>query len=200
MPVQPAPIPAPIPVTPADVNIPVPQPTPSAPVHYEEVKDISIFSVADPVKGSHTTYTVKGIDMDGEFETSRRYNDFFAVREHLTRHWPGVYVPPIPPKKTTGNKAEEFVEDRCHFLDRFMKQMAKYPALVNSDVFKTFSRPTGETEKVLNMMPKPSPENIIDRYKNCLYVDEFPDDFSVKQAREAINDFSAFCKRIAPVL
>ena len=78
--------------------------------------------------------------------------------------------------------------------------MARYPALVNSDVFKTFSRPTGETEKVLNMMPKPSPENIIERFKNCLYVDEFPDDFSVKQAREAIDDFSAFCKRIAPVL
>ena len=123
VPVQPLPgqPPAPVPVGPSDVNIPVPQPTPSAPVHYEEVKDLSAFSVSDPVKGGHTTYTVKGVDQDGEFELSRRYNDFYAVREHLQRHWPGVYIPPIPPKKSTGNKTEEFVEDRRVFLDRFMK-------------------------------------------------------------------------------
>jgi sorting nexin-1/2 len=43
------------------------------------------------------------------------------MREHLVRNWPGCYVPPIPPKKMTGNKDERFVEDRLVFLDRFMK-------------------------------------------------------------------------------
>lgn len=152
------------------------------------------------MKGSHTTYTVTGQDQDGEFDISRRYNDFYSVREHLVKHWPGVYIPPIPPKKSTGNKADDFIEDRVIFLDRFMKQMAKYPALINSDIFKQFSRPSGETDKVLKMMPQPTPESIVEKYKNCLYIDEFPDEFTVKQGKEAINDFSAFCKRIAPVL
>ena len=67
-------------------------------------KDVSGFSVSDPVKGGHTTYTVRGHDDDGPFEGSRRYNDFFTVRDHLVKNWPGVYVPPIPPKKMTGNK------------------------------------------------------------------------------------------------
>lgn len=47
-------------------------------------------------------------------------------------NWPGLYVPPIPPKKMTGNKEESFVEDRLVFLDRFMKQMAKCSVLLNS--------------------------------------------------------------------
>lgn len=38
------------------------------------------FSVADPVIGSHVSYSVKGIDNDGAFEGLRRYNDFFNLR------------------------------------------------------------------------------------------------------------------------
>lgn len=122
------------------------------------------------------------------------------MREHLVKHWPGCYIPPIPPKKMTGNKGETFVEDRAVFLDRFMKQISKNPHLVNSDTFKVFARPSGEVEKVLNMHPKPTPENIVDRFKTVLHVDEFPDEGLVRNSRETINDFSAFCKRIAPVL
>jgi len=100
----------------------------------------------------------------------------------------------------TGNKGETFVEDRAIFLDRFMKQIATHPHLVNSDTFKAFSRPSGEIEKMLNMHPKPTPEIIVDRFKSVLYVDEFPDEMLIRNSRETINDFSAFCKRIAPVL
>ena len=140
------------------------------------------------------------MDDEGPFEGSRRYNDFHALRDHLLRNWPGVYIPPIPPKKMTGNKDESFVEDRALFLDRFMKQISQHQHLVNSDTFKAFSRPSGEIEKMLNMHPKPTPEMIVDRFKACLHIDEFPDEMLVKNSRESINDFSAFCKRIAPVL
>lgn len=100
----------------------------------------------------------------------------------------------------TGNKAANFVTDRCLFLDRFMKQMSRFPYLLSSDTFKAFSRPNGEIEKLLNMHPKPTPENIIERFKMKLFVDEFPDDSVVREAREQINEFQNFCKRIAPVL
>ena len=78
--------------------------------------------------------------------------------------------------------------------------MAKHPHLLNSDTFKAFARPSGEIEKVLNMHPKPNPENIIERFKTKLFVDEFPDEMVVREAKETINDYSSFCKRIAPVL
>ena len=178
-------------------QVPVPQPVapvPSGPV------DTSSWFCRDPVKGSHFTYSIGGIDDEGIFEGSRRYNDFYALREHLVRNWPGVYIPPIPPKKMTGNKDERFVEDRVIFLDRFMKQISTHQHLTGSDTFKAFTRPSGEIEKMLAMHPKPTPESIVDKFKTALFVDEFPDEMLVKNSRESINDFSAFCKRIAPVL
>jgi len=174
-------------------HIPVPIPSNPAPSS-SFAKDVSGFSVSDPVKGGHTTYTVRGQDNDGPFEGSRRYNDFYVLRENLVKCWPGCHVPPIPPKKMTGNKDERFVEDRLIFLDRFMKQIAKMPHLLNSDTFKVFARPSGDIEKTLNMHPKPTAENIVEKYKNILHIDEFPSDASVRASKEVINDFSAFCK------
>lgn len=81
-----------------------------------------------------------------------------------------------------------------------MKQMAKHPHLLNSDSFKVFARPSGDIEKTLNMHPKPTAENLVEKYKQILHLDEFPSDASVRASKEVINDFSAFCKRIAPVL
>ncbi len=60
-----------------------------------------------------------------------------------------------------------------------MKQMAKNPHLLNSDTFKVFARPSGDIEKTLKMHPIPSPENLVERYKSVLHVDEFPSDASV---------------------
>ena len=188
-------MPQPIPVVPSQTEVPVPQPAVPS-----EIQDIPGFSVTEPVKSGHVTYTVQGIDEEGGFTASRRYNDFYALREHLMAHWPGVYIAPIPPKKTTGNKDDAFVEDRCVFLDRFIKQLAKSPALINSETFKTFSRQAGDIEKILNTKAKPNPEMIIEQYKTKLFVDEFPDDFLVSQSKDQINEFFSFCKRIAPVL
>lgn len=157
-------------------QVPVPQPANPYP---SAEGDSESWYCRDPIKGSHTTYTIAGIDDEGPFEGARRYNDFHALRDHLARNWPGVYIPPIPPKKMTGNKDESFVEDRAMFLDRFMKQISKENHLITSDTFKAFSRPSGEIEKMLNMHPKPTPEIIVDRFKSVLHIDEFPDEMLV---------------------
>ena len=64
----------------------------------------SDFSVSNPVKAGHVTYTVKGRDDEGDFEGSRRYKDFNALRSHLVSRWPGVFIPSMPPKQSFGNK------------------------------------------------------------------------------------------------
>lgn len=52
---------------------------------------------------SHINYKIHGKDSDGEFEVSRRYRDFLAVRTLLVQYWPGCYIPQIPPKQMVVN-------------------------------------------------------------------------------------------------
>lgn len=164
------------------------------------LEETSDFSVTDPVNTGHVTYTVKGKDKDGDFEGSRRYNDFFHLRNALINRWPGTYIPNIPAKKAVGNKDDKYIEHRRHFLQRFLRKIGTLPHLLNSDEFRLFARPSGEIEKMLAMMPRITPDLIVERYKTALHVDEFPDDFLVKQCREVINEFNAFCKKILPTL
>jgi len=184
----------------AGSEVPKPVPVkPSLPSQNQDEID-EIFTVSDPVNTGHVTYTIKGRDDDGEFEGSRRYNDFYHLRTALVNRWPGTYIPPIPSKKAVGNKDDRYIEHRRHFLQRFLRRVGACSYLLNSDEFKLFARPSGEIEKMLSMMPKQTPDSVVDRFKVHLHVDEFPDDFLVKQCKEVINDFGSFCKKILPTL
>ena len=50
------------------------------------------------MKDKIVTYVIKGEDKLGTFEATRRFNDFFNLRNSLVSRWPGCYVPPIPSK------------------------------------------------------------------------------------------------------
>lgn len=180
-------------------TVPFPKPV-AAKASTFTADDDSVFSVSDPVNTGHVTYTVKGKDEDGDFEGSRRYNDFFHLRNSLVNRWPGTFVPAIPSKKAVGNKDDKYIEHRRYFLQRYLRKLGKLPHLLNSDEFKLFARPSGEIEKMLAMMPKPTPQSIVEKYKVHLHIDEFPDDFLVKQCKEVINEFCAFCKKVLPTL
>lgn len=188
-----------IPTTSNTANVPKPVPV-SKPSSVPCDEDEEAFTVTDPVHAGHVTYTVKGKDDDGEFEGSRRYNDFYHLRNHLVNRWPGTFVPPIPAKKAVGNKDDKYIEHRRHFLQRFMRKISKLPHLLNSDEFKLFARPSGDIEKMLNMIPRQTPSSLVERYKHNLHIDEYPDDFLVKQCKEVIGDFGSFCKKILPTL
>lgn len=223
------PTPAPVSVpTPAPVSVSPPAPTPAQPSNseYQEEEKIetstpqvprpvpvqpsapamtgeedeSIFTVTDPVNTGHVSYTVRGMDDEGEFEGQRRYNDFYHLRNSLINRWPGTFVPAIPGKKAVGNKDDKYIEHRRHFLQRFLRKVGKLPHLLNSDEFKLFARPSGEVEKMLAMLPKMTPSALVERYKLTLHIDEFPDEFLVKQCREVIGEFAGFCKKIIPTL
>lgn len=58
------------------------------------------FTVSNPLmSGGHIVYSVKGVDKQGTWEGQRRYNEFYVLHEALTRRWPGVFIPKVPPKK-----------------------------------------------------------------------------------------------------
>ena len=46
----------------------------------------------------------------------RRYKEFLLLREMLFSRYPGLVIPPMPPK-VFGNKAEEVISERKYFLD-----------------------------------------------------------------------------------
>jgi hypothetical protein len=54
--------------------------------------------------GKHTVYNIKvpprqGKDTTGLFEMQRRFKEFDLLRHELVERWPGVFIPPLPPKK-----------------------------------------------------------------------------------------------------
>eukprot|EP00494_Astrolonche_serrata_P033169 UN33438 len=54
---------------------------------------------------------------------ARRYSDFVWLRDMLCSQYPGMFVPPLPPKAMFGNFADEFVEERRLDLERFLNRV-----------------------------------------------------------------------------
>jgi len=103
------------------------------------------FSVCNPQKpkgGDYIQYTVFGTDKGGKFEIVRRYSDFLVLRTTFLDRFPGLYIPPLPKKKTMGNQKVSFVEERCFLLNMFIRQLSRCPYLIESSEFSIFVRPS----------------------------------------------------------
>ena len=68
------------------------------------------------------SYTLGGNQVNEEI--SRRFSDFYTLREKLIERWPGVYVPNIPPKKTIGNTGLKIIDKRIRLLNKFCYQLS----------------------------------------------------------------------------
>ena len=94
------------------------------------------FSVRDPQDfHGHIVSVVKGKDLQGEWECKRRYNEFYLLQEALCKRWPGIVLPMVPPKKAVGNKDLVFLQERRFYLERFLRKMARYEFIINSQEF-----------------------------------------------------------------
>ena len=104
----------------------------------------NIFSVTNAHKQQgkdYVVYTITGQDNDGTFEVFRRYKEFNIFRNVLITRFPGLYVPPIPPKKAMDKSDKRLVEERTQMLNLFMKQLVRCPYLYESEEFRLFIRP-----------------------------------------------------------
>lgn len=120
-----------------------------------------------PVSG-HIVYKCKGSDSQGTWEGERRYNEFYKLQEKLEQRWPGIPIPQLPPKKAIGNKEQKFLQDRCYYLERYLKKMSQFEFLVNSKEFMIFSRPAGDIDKLLGQVPKLPSYEIVDKFREVL--------------------------------
>ena len=108
------------------------------------------------------TYQVGGDSLENQI--TRRYSDFFALREKLQERWPGIYIPNVPPKKAVGNTDPKTIEKRERMLNIFCFKLSTLPYLFNSEEVKVFKTAGTETAKAIQALPKASYEEIKNRY------------------------------------
>jgi len=93
-------------------------------------------------QGKHITYHIKGEDSLGAIDIFRRYSEFLQFKDLLFARYPGLYIPPVPPKKQNkSTKDEGFVEERKYFLDQFLHGVCTSGYLASTPETQVFVRP-----------------------------------------------------------
>ncbi|KRX09015.1 Phox homologous domain [Pseudocohnilembus persalinus] len=140
-------------------------------------------------------YCVKGEDKQGVFEVYRRFSDFYALRQALCTRWPGVFIPPIPPKKATGNFDAFFISERRQLFEKFLSELSKLKFLWYEQEFQTFLRsPHSDIEKALSNLPKFYYEDTINKYQNVFR--SLQGKILSQELDEKIQSFTLFLKKI----
>jgi len=96
----------------------------------------------------HHVYQVYVRIRDTEWNVYRRYSQFFQLHQSLRKKDPVVNSFDFPPKKSMGNKAERFVEDRRRALQTYLRSIVNY--LVTTNVSLSCSP---DKETLLNLLP-----------------------------------------------
>jgi len=157
------------------------------------------FKVIKPqLHGSHIVYHVIGVDKQGPWEGTRRYNHFYCLHEALSKRWPGLLIPKIPKKKAIGNKEVRFIYERKFYLERFLRKCARQDYLINSEEFRIFARPaSGDIEKMLERLPRIPSGTMIERIREVTNVNEKLFDFADKERfNTVVIEFSFFAKKV----
>ena len=95
-------------------------------------------------------------------------------------------LPQVPPKKSMGNKEQVFIQERRFYLERYLRKLAKYDFIINSQEFQLFCRPNGlDVEKTLSKMPKLSVSQLYERIKEAVEIDETEVDEMTKNQIDA---------------
>ena len=82
--------------------------------------------------GDYIEYPITGCDSEGDIAIARRYSLFFEFRLALITRFPGLYIPPLPAKKVTGNKEEFTKQERKHFLGLFLLECTQLKYVAQS--------------------------------------------------------------------
>lgn len=96
-----------------------------------------------------------------------------------------------------GNKDIKFINERRYYLERFLRKLAKYDFLINSEEFALFSRPNGDIEKMLSRVNKMPTGSLIDRIRKTLDVNESRYDLTDKERlHNNLVEYTFFAKKV----
>ena len=146
------------------------------------------------------TYKIEGNYDSRNFSVERRYKEFILFRKHLLNNFPGMFVPPIPPKKAFGNLEEGFIKLRKKFLQNFFNKIANCPHLQNCEQTRNFLNPEvvnylefydqekdQKNQKFSNFENLKKIHEFYSQYFNFLYNEEF--NLSTEKIRKINNLF-----------
>lgn len=140
-----------------------------APVQFEHI------SVHPPeLRGSnrfntHHVYRITSLPLVAD-NIYRRYSEFVWLYDTLVSTYPGIFVPPLPPKKMLGSKDESFIEtERRPALERFLNRIARIPILSDSMAFQVFMSRTHTFDSAQSEIKKKTQvrtfENLVQTYE-----------------------------------
>ena len=98
--------------------------------------------------GTHHVYQVYLRIREEEWNIYRRYSEFYALHKDLQKKDKLVTNFDFPPKKTMGNKAEKFVEDRRKRLQTYLRQIVNLMIQTNPSL-----QAKPDKEQVILLMP-----------------------------------------------
>lgn len=117
--------------------------------------------------GDYHEYPLNGRDSLGAIECMRRFSHFVDFHKCLQERFPGLYIPPIPPKAQDKKKGD-VLEERRYFLEMFLKDCIALPYLVGGVELQTFLRPVGEVDKALGKLYRDKPLVLLQCYRATL--------------------------------
>lgn len=120
------------------VNIHTASPDPE-PVHREPPIIVRMPEIRGTnLLNKHHEYQIQSIQNGNPKFVFRRYADFVWLHECLEKLFPGIFIPPLPPKRILGSQGDTFVAERRIALQRFLNRSNNTAYIRASNPFKLF--------------------------------------------------------------
>jgi sorting nexin-1/2 len=125
---------------------------------------------------------LEGLNDDGsKLQITRKYSDFYALREALVRRWPGLFLPPVPEISYIGVNEKQISKNKQFLVNKFLNKILEKEFLASGEELKIFlTTAENEVEKTLNKLKPRSLEDLYGVYKSS-----FPHIF--KEADEEVK-------------
>jgi hypothetical protein len=84
-------------------------------------------------------------------------------------------------------------------LEKFLRKIAKYEFLINSEEFQIFARPNGDIEKLIGRLPRLPTLSFIDRIQKATDINEKQYDLADKERfHNILVELTFFAKKVLP--
>ncbi|KAH9611176.1 hypothetical protein KSS87_001331 [Heliosperma pusillum] len=105
-----------------------------------------------PGGNSYVTYLVTTkTNMSGfggaQVTVRRRFKDFMTLADRLAEAYRGFFIPPRPDKSVVESQVmqkQEFVEQRCVALEKYLRKLGEHPVIRKSDELRVFLQVPGK--------------------------------------------------------
>ena len=138
----------------------------------------------------YTQYHIRGRDSLGDIDVNRRYSEFLIFKEILFQRWPGLFIPPVPPKQNKNHTTDTFVEERQYFLNVFLQKLCSQTYLCSTPEVQVFFRPKGKVEESFKAISRTTTDFVLQYYfKNIPLNNWGLPEKRVEQYNQDINEF-----------